>query len=199
MTRLTKHVREAMIKDLLTKRFSAEGEALARRSEELFVQVYNSRYNADTRTLMRKLKAKFHDAFSHYGTIECLAPGGKAITVGNSTFGYELLKFRGQADHLPFLNGDRVRSRWAFTDCDIGQALEKIAADQLQFTEAVKIATRQLEGALGSVTTAKQLLELWPESADILTRHLPVANTSNLPAVQFAKLTEAFGLGEVVP
>jgi hypothetical protein len=195
MTRLTKHVREAMTRDLLDRRFKPQGLALVERSKALFVTIYDSRYNADTKGLMRKLKAKFHDAFQHYGTIETRAPGGIKISVGNANFGYGVVTFRGNVEHRPFLNGDRTAERWTFTDCEIGQQLSDLANDQLAFVNSIKTAERELLSALGSITTAKQLYEVWPEATDILNRHMPVAsNTSSLPAIQFAKLTDAFGL-----
>lgn len=194
MSRLSKQVRENMANDLLLLKFEERGEILADRSAELFDIVYESRYDLGTRRLMASLKKKFQDAFSHWGTIDCLAPGGLRISVGRAQFGHGKIKFRASVVNRPFLPNDRHNGAWRFDQCNIGQQLEQFAADQMALVDDIKAAEHELLGALSGVTTAKQLSELWPEAMPILGKHIPIPSGSNLPAVQFAKLTSEFGL-----
>lgn len=198
MTRLTKGVRDKIIDELLLKRFKPQGIDLAKQSERLFLLIYETRYDPDTRRQVNKLKSKFHDAFQHYGTIECLAPGALRITVGNSIFGWGNTRFRGEVEHRPFLAGDRSTNKWTFVDCEIGQQLSAFAASQTSLIADIKATSHEIEGALSTVSTDRQLGELWPEVLPIAKRYMPVEGRRNLPAIQFSKLTQSLGLHPVV-
>lgn len=194
MTRLTKQIRENIANELLNRRFKERGGVLATRSDELFQRVYNDHYDAETQRLMKRLKAKYRDAFHHYGTIECRAPGGLRVSIGRAQIGSSSVGWRGTTEQHPFLLNDRDSRNWAYTDCEIGEALTSFATDQAALVTEIKSANAELIGALNTLTTVKQLEELWPDVIDIALKHVPVPSGSNLPAVQFAKLSTSFGL-----
>ena len=192
MTRLTKQTRENMVADLLRRKFEEPGAALMQRSIELFKLIYEDHYDATTRGHMAKIKARYRDGFEHYSRIDCKGPGGMRISVGATRFGADGIFFIPKVEPLPFLADHRAD--WPYIECEIGQQLADFAALQAGLIKDIQAARREALGALSTVTTAKQLTELWPEAMPILAKHIPVPSGSNLPAVQFAKLTESFGL-----
>jgi len=193
MTRITNAVRERMCTDLLKRRFASAGEALGQESMNLFQRVYEDRYDDEARRLMAKLKRKYRDAFAHNRMIECRAAGFR-VDVGAVRLGHEKVTFTPNVEPRPFLNGCGRGDGFKFADCEISQALQDFAAQQVAFVNDIKAAQRELMGALSAVNTDRQLAKLWPEVMPTLSQHMPVASGSNLPAVQFSKLTEAFGL-----
>ena len=193
MTRLTKTIRARMVKDLLERRFNEQGNSLAARSAELFSIVYDDHYDDESRKMIARLTKKHRGAFDCYSTIETRA-GGMSISVGSSRIGLDVLWWRAEVTALPFLPCDRRGGVFSYVNCPISQQLEQFAQDQLSLTREIENARKELSGALDTVTTAKQLSELWPEAMPIIGKYIPVARGSNLPAVQFSRLTESFHL-----
>lgn len=192
MPRLTNHVRERMASDLLKRRFTEAGEELAVRSAELFRLAYESVYDQETRRIINKLKKKFRNGIRHFSTIHTNT-GGLRIPIGATTIGTKELTFRATVDPLPFIGGNGG-GEFTFSGCEIGTAIEKFGQDIGAFAAEIAKAHSELIGALSSVTTDKQLAELWPEAMPILGQHIPAATGRNLPAVQFSKLSQSFGL-----
>jgi len=144
---------------------------------------------------MTKLQARAREAFRHYDAIDCRTSIGR-VPVGRVAVGASPILWRAIVESRPFLDTDRHHdSRWTYVDGPIAAQIVAFANAQVAFTNEIKAAKAEALGALSTVTTVKQLTELWPEAMPILGKHIPMSQGSNLPAVQFAKLTEAFGLG----
>jgi Nucleotide modification associated domain 5 len=195
MTRLTNHVREKMVTDLLNRRFEAQGKALASRSSALFVEVYEDTYDAETRRLMKQIEKRLKNAFVHVQRLE-LNVAGMQLSIGRVSIGSEKITFVPDVTPRPMLNNPGKFA--TYSDCPLAEKLRAFAQDQKTFCEEIVRAKREAFSALSSVTTAKQLSELWPEAMPIIGKHIPMASGSNVPAVQFAHLSKAFGLEPVV-
>lgn len=198
MTRLTKEIRERMVKDLLVRRFNERGEELAARSTALFATIYEDQYDQEMRRLIAKIKKRFRNAFYHYSSIKCLAPEGMRVTIGATRIGNHGVFFTPKIETVPFCNSNDG-SDFHYVDGPFSAELASFGKDCLTFANDITAARNEVLGALSSVTTVRQLTELWPEALPILERHLPVPSRSNLPAVQFANLTQAFGLSDGAP
>ena len=68
-----------------------------------------------------------------------------------------------------------------------------LEADAEQLLDERKVLEAQLRTLLGSVTTVKKLLEIWPEAAELLPT-AEVKSASNLPTVLVSSLNAAIGL-----
>ncbi len=195
MTRLTKDVREWMVTDLLRLRFDEAGKALAKRSAELFTLVYEDRYDAETRRLMKALMKRVKGAFTHLDVID-LNVRGMSLNIGRFRIGDEKVIFFPEITPRPTLN--KTGGKFAvYSDCPISEQLCDFATDIAKFAKDIQSAKTEALGALSSVTTAKQLSEMWPEAMPVIGHRIPMPTGSNLPAVQFSKLTKAFGLEAV--
>jgi Nucleotide modification associated domain 5 len=195
MTRLTKDIRENIVTDLLHKRFKDEGQALAQRSADLFKRVYEDRYDLETRRLMARIAKRHRGAFVQSVQISCNTTGYR-VAVGKITIGYEAVKFTPTIEPRPFLcnNGSDF---FSYGDCPIGEALREYATDSEAFKNSIKGARFEALGALSNFTTVKQMQEGWPEVMAIAERRIPVGSGGrNLPAVQFKKLTDFYGLAD---
>lgn len=195
MTRLTKDIRENIVTDLLHKRFKDEGQALAQRSADLFKLVYEDRYDLETRRLMTRIEKRHRGAFSQLSQINCRA-AGYHIAIGKITIGFEAVKFTPTLEFRTFL-GNSGSDFFSYGDCPIGEALRDFATDSEAFKNSIKGARSEALGALSNFTTVKQMQEGWPEVMAIAERRIPVGSGgSNLPAVQFKKLTDFYGLAD---
>ena len=195
MTRLTKDIRENIVTDLLHKRFKDEGQALAQRSADLFKLVYEDRYDLETRRLMARIAKRHRYAFTQKANISCRATGYN-ITVGKVAIGWEGVQFSPTIEPLAFLQNNASDS-FSYGDCPIGEALREYATDSEAFKNSIKSARSEALGALSNFTTVKQMQEGWPEVMAIAERRIPVGSGgSNLPAVQFKKLTDFYGLAD---
>jgi hypothetical protein len=192
MTRLTKEIREAMATDLLKHKFEAAGKALAARSAELFDLVYEDKYDAETRRLMNAIMKHMRRSFDHNSVIDTNA-GGLSLRIGGCNIGTERILFCPEIEPRPFLKHFN-RDFYSYSDCPIGEKLTAFAMDVKAFAEEISTAKIEAIGALSSITTAKQLAEMWPEAMPIIGKRIPIPSGRNVPAVQFSELTKAFGL-----
>jgi Nucleotide modification associated domain 5 len=192
MTRLTKDVRERMVRDLLLLKFEAAGKALCVRSAALFHEVYEDQYDDETRRLMRQIEKRMKSAFRHIERLD-LNVGGWTLKIGRVQIGVERITFYPEITPQPVLNlgYDKFGT---YSDCPLAQKLRAFMQDTKTFADEIAAGRCEALGALSTITTAKQLSEMWPEAMPIIGKHIPMQSGSNVPAVQFAKLTESFGL-----
>lgn len=195
MTRLTKDIRENIVTDLLHKRFKDEGQALAQRSADLFKLVYEDRYDLETRRLMARIAKRHRNAFTQMSQISCRA-AGYSVPIGRVYFGFEGVRFSPTVENRSFLQNNGP-DFFSYGDCPIGEAIRDFATDAEAFKHSIKGARSEALGALSNFTTVKQMQEGWPEVMAIAERRIPVGSGgSNLPAVQFKKLTDFYGLAD---
>lgn len=194
MTRLTNATREAIALDLLKLKFTERGNSLLLENAALFDAVYRSHYERQIIKAMERLIAVAGTkALERSSCFDCRTPEARRVKVGTISFGKCGLTFTGKVTSRSIINDDRYNV-WDFTCGEIGDRLLQFSKDQQAFELEITQSHREVLAALGSITTAKQLKELWPEALPFLEKHIAAAPKANLPAVQFQHLNATFGL-----
>lgn len=199
MTKLTNMIRESLALEVLRHRFSDEIEKFVADRVSFAGDVYEDVYRKADREKMAALpdgwlpiamaiSAQFGDLSSSYenvsfgggvhGTLHKLR---KQSGKRNEIINLRVLEKHRSGCAKRYANDHRLSVRY--------QALKGAGKDLLARIEA---AERQIDAALGSVTTLPGLLKAWPEIEPFTKRYF--TQPAKLPAIPVSALNEMFKL-----
>jgi hypothetical protein len=177
--RLNEGMRKAIVERLMRHAFDKETKDLADQKRKLNEDIYNDIYSAKLRALMRKLPSGyFAEGVDLYVQI-----GGEFVQVPVS-------------EHKPVAHKHTRCS----TAAKIYQSTDPIAErhdewrkQRRNLRERQDKAKSAASAALGSCSTMKQLLEVWPEAAPFVKDFLDTPKTVAL-TIAPKELNQHFGL-----
>lgn len=173
-TRLTNELRNRIIKAVLEHRFGPDEAALEKAKARLAQLVYDSLYSADEQKAMAALPEGWLPRQMNDGVY--LA--GLYVSI---TFAKPLLYTWKHYSESPKFPADHPTSR----------LFEDINTRKSKLREAKDAASAKVNGILSSASTAKKLLELWPEVEPFIP---PDTAPVYLPAVPRAEVNALLGL-----
>jgi Nucleotide modification associated domain 5 len=191
MTRLTKHHREQIATALIKRRFTEQGEALMKRSSELFHEVYDDLYDKETQAMMAAIHEKHGKAFDQCFIINTRA-NGYCIDIGGINLFVNNIEF--SKNKIGFKLFTRQWERFSI-NCPVLRArVRDFGADIEAFKNDVRRAYREIIGALEACTTIKALEKSWPEIIPLVKDIIPFETKTGVPAVIFQNLNAAYAL-----
>jgi hypothetical protein len=168
--KLTKQIREEILEALLDHAFGAQEKELLQQEHVLAGEVYNELYTQEERDFMEKVGSKRFYTTSH-------------LSYHSDNSGWGRLKLNEPKFEMP--KGTPYN----------GKLLGKIEAYRDAYTTLGKVrsaARDEAQGILNSVTTAKRLIEVWPEIASFVPTER--VTSRNLPALQVVELNRILGV-----
>jgi len=209
--RLTRHIRESLLKKLITRAFQERAQDLVDRSAALAVEFYEDALAGDLeaiRALPRGWLPTDDDIKVYVaGDMErlcfngsmgngCLTPTLRQC--GAKEASPELATNTGsfRRPELPF--PAKVRGQ-CVKQYEAGHPMEKrltdLKGEASDFETEVTRATKTAEAAMNSVTTVKKLIEVWPEVEEFARPYLVNGEQrAILPAIPRAELNAKLGL-----
>lgn len=200
MTKLTTRIRERIVHDLMQHRFNEDAQKLVADRAVFALDVYDAVYSGAEQKRMAGLPTGWLQESTRIG-----------VQFGGSR-GYTQLEFSGDVygtvRSVMMKKADDVRRRVQHThesgcamafdaDHPLSEAYDALAAREKSLCEAIDTAKRQSEAAISNATTAKRLIELWPEIEPFVEKHmdvpkaLPILPTSQLNALLDLPVSEA--------
>jgi hypothetical protein len=168
--KLTNRIREEILTALLNHAFGAQEKELLQQENALADEMYNDLYTQEERDFMEKVGSKrfYTTAYLNYES---------------DSFGWGRLQLDEPKFEMP------KNTRYS------GKLLEKIKVYRDAYATLGKVkssARDEAQGILNSVTTAKRLIEVWPEIASFVPTEQ--ATSRNLPALQVDELNRILGV-----
>lgn len=208
--RLTKNIREALLRQLITRAFRDRAQALVQRSSDFAVRVYEDAMAPH----LKAIRALPPGWLVSDDDVKVQFAGDMARLCFNGTLGSGSLdsEFRQagakEVDVPGSVKGSFNRPNMPFPKKYQGQcvkvydATEPLAEEYTQLTREVedlkaevKAASRAATVAMESVTTVGKLIEVWPEVEEFARAYLHNGERKAvLPAIPRAELNAALGL-----
>lgn len=208
--RLTRHIRESLLKKLITRAFQERAQDIVNRCAALAVEFYEDALSKDLEAI-RALPPGWlptNDDLKVYvaGDMERLCFNG---SLGNGCLSHVLrqtgaeeasvegsVKGSFNRPHLPFpakFRGQCLKQYEAGHPLE--QKLTALKGELEDFETEVTRASKTAEAAMNSVTTVKKLIEVWPEVEEFARPYLVNGEQrAILPAVPRAELNAKLGL-----
>jgi len=195
-TKLTNWMREAIVKAVVQHRFAEPAMAIVARRAALAAKVYDDLYSAADQKKMAALPAGWlpedDDLYAQFGVggYERLAFSGAAYGSAGKVLAEPLTTSvrRFASIHT---RGRCVKSYDG--SHPLAVEYEGINGDQKELESQIDAATRQATAAVGSASTIKRLIDLWPEIAPFASEYEDAAKPS-LPALPTDQLNALFKL-----
>ena len=174
--RLTNYDRDKILSRALDAGFEKEAAVLAKRETAIATRCYNAVFSAETR---KKIAA---------------VPDGWLPTLERLSFNVGGLHICFKVSELFRVPDDKRCDRLGtIKDQATIDAVNQYLADKKDHTDRYSRARTQAKAILWSVTTAKKLVEVWPESKPFL-QGIGVAAEAKVPAAQITALNKMLGL-----
>lgn len=174
--RLTNHHRDIIIERLREQRFGKQERELIKEKKDFADKVYEDLYPLPVRRLMEKLPKGF---FGQKDSL-CVSVGGQCHWVTMS--GFRLVVYQAPEKH--------------YTSTDpLGVEYFELFKKERTLNEERDLAICQARAVLNSVTTLKQLLDVWPEVKPFVADFGKVPVTTKALAVSISELNKRFGFG----
>lgn len=174
--RLTNWDRDAILKRALEAGFDKQAQALAKRENAIAVRCYNNIFSADD----RKKIAALPDGWLP-------TDASPSFNVGGLHIEFKMI----EPLRIPHkLRNERLGS---IKDRDLIDAVNQLLADKKDHDERRSAAKASAKAILYSVTTAKKLIEVWPQAKPFL-QGIGVAAALHVPATQIIELNKMLGL-----
>ena len=167
MATLTKARKEEIIEALVEYTFGAREKRLEERHQEIAIRIYNERYDAETRALILRLKAKYDNAF-----VDKI--GKTRVSVSTETDSRRQVEFVFPADlYAP------IKHAQAYTFPHIveyGTALhvtiKSYQDDEKELAAEKRLFEKEAGAVINQATTYNKLKATWPELATMLPADL---------------------------
>lgn len=181
MSRLTKYLREAMVKTLVNHAFNEKIAVARKELVDAGVALYMS-HHADHLKTMQKLPKSFLYESKYFDT----NIGGQRHQV--------------QLDEYHLMTYESNRGRVAFdANNPVAIAFLKVNDRVNDLDKQRDQMIREVSATLDAIPTFKKLWEIWPESKSLLEKYEQKPTIAMLPAIQVSRLNTALGLpAEVV-
>ena len=189
MTRLTKHIREEILRNAQTKsgnRAAREATAKKRKEWDEAVRLDSLKGHAELLTALEakveKIRAHVPEAFR--------SSGGPIISRGQIR-----VNCAGLVVYANGWEGEKVApgTHTIIADNPLAQQFHDICAEEKANTERWEQVKASVNAATYAVTTVKALLKAWPECKELLPEHVEESK-SQLLAIQAADLNALVGL-----
>ena len=197
--RLTKYERNGVVNRLLTHKFGAEADALAREWSALARSLYDYAVPVE---MLRKASALPANWF-YYGSEFRVNFAGPEVNLyfsprrNASYHGIRFCSLREEASDLllpQHMISGRGRVNLA-AEHALTEAFTRLHAKLGDYKERLVKAEKYADAMLNSHTTVSALLRIWPEVEPFVNKAERVsAPSSNLPAVQISELNALLGL-----
>lgn len=175
--KLTKEIREKIIRKIIVDSTAKEEESLKKRENKLAVVCYNTVYSKQERDAASALPAGW------LRTCNCLRFNIAGMTVQLRAAEHMRTKYNDHCYTLGTITDDGIRQQFMAYHNDV---------------ESLKTKKRQIEAqataVLGAVNTYKQLQETWPEGKKFYSEFAPKKESQNLPAVLIEDFNKTLGI-----
>lgn len=176
--RITKAMREGIVRNTINEQFKAEREAIAKREHKLADRIYNQQYTKKQVDTMKELGSKFVD-FSGAVFVNI---NGKSIN----------LSFGGADSRGVHKNASW--SRYA-PDAKLAAEVESYIDDKVELDGKVQKAEIALMAMLESVQSFKKLRAVWPQGEKFYDMYDVDSETkAGVPAVVVTELNNLLGI-----
>ena len=189
MTRLTKHIRDEILKNAQTKsgnRAARDATSQKRKDWDEAVRIDALKEHAP---LLAQLDAKVEKIRQQVP--ESFLSSGSPI----QRRGQIRVNCAGLTVYANGWEGEKVApgSHTICADNPLAQLFHDICAEEKVNTERWEQVKASVNAATGAVTTVKALLKAWPECKELLPEHVEESR-AQLPAIQVADLNALVGL-----
>ena len=199
MTKLTNHIRESLLKKLLTRAFNARVNDLLDRRKAFAVKVYEDALGKDLK-LVKSLPDGWLPTDDDFkvqiaGQVQGLYFSG---SIGGCGLSSEFYACGVSADRIfkPFPNNKKQQVLKVFeNNHPFSVEFTALVNETTDLKDEISKASRTAQAALDSVTTVKKLIEVWPEVEVFAKPYLEHGDRQAiLPAIPRAALNTALNL-----
>lgn len=175
MSRLTTHIRESLLKKLLTRAFQQRVEDCVKQQTDFVLSVYLDALKDDLPKLAGIPKSwiytsdRFKVVMAH-DVVE-LRPGiGLSYSLPHE-FIQAGVRRSGESWQMPY---NRRNDAWKIYDAEhpLARDFAMLTDKQTDLKTEIDRASRQAAAAMGAVSTVKKLISIWPEVEDLAKEYL---------------------------
>lgn len=197
--RLTKSLKEEIIKGLLAHKYLKSVEALCEKQKDFAHKVYNDVYSKAQREQMNKLPNGWLPT-KLYVRVQFGASCNYAqLTFAGDKGLYDFRKYfyvkapKNIELVIPYRDINSCSKRYENTD-KLAEEYQTLKDEHDDLLNKVHEDERKAAGTIGSITTLKALLKAWPEIKPFVPDYALRAQKDNLPALPVKQLNKTFDL-----